>query len=264
VTAAGPARSSFPGATPASIPTPVNPHPSDPIRGLRRLLVAGTAGGVGTTTVAALLFAELRDTGDAPFLIDHTGGDLGPRLPGGDEVTAVDHRFRLHDLGRNVGVAAAELADPGTSLIMVTAATPLGRTLAAEQLRLLGQPGPMAGRSPGQDGGWPHGRDDGRPHGQDDGRPNDDHPGNDHGDQRPDQGGDQNRAAQVVVVQVECFGRRQRRPVPDAGARARDQLLLPVDDVLAAGGRIPYNRLARQTRQAIRRLAAAVRADLGR
>ncbi|QGN34637.1 hypothetical protein [Microlunatus sp. Gsoil 973] len=228
MTAAGPARSSFPGATPASIPTPVNPHPSDPIPGLRRLLVAGTAGGVGTTTVAALLFAELRDTGDAPFLIDHTGGDLGPRLPGGDEVTAVDHRFRLHDLGRNVGVAAAELADPGTSLIMVTAATPLGRTLAAEQLRLL------------------------------------DHRGNDHGDQRPDQGGDQNRAAQVVVVQVECFGRRQRRPVPDAGARVRDQLLLPVDDVLAAGGRIPYNRLARQTRQAIRRLAAAVRADLGR
>lgn len=210
---------------PSSAPTPVTLSPADPIPGLRRLLVAGTAGGVGTTTVAALLFAELREAGDAPFLIDHTGGELGPRIPGGDEVAAVDHRFRLHDLGRNVAAAAAELGDPGVILIMVTAATPLGRMLAAEQLRAIDQtdPGP--------------GPDDGR--------------------------------SRVVVVQVECFGRRSRRPVPqegwsDAGTPIGGQVLLRLDDVLAAGGRIPYNRLARPTRQALRRLTAAVRPDLVR
>lgn len=195
---------------PTPAPSPSALGPVEPVAGLRRLLVAGTAGGVGTTTVAALLFAELREAGDAPFLIDHTGGNLGPRLPGGDEVPAVDHRFRLHDLGRNVGTAVAELADPGTVVIMVTAGTPLGRTLAAEQLRLVAQP----------------------------------------------------QSARVVVVQVECFGRRNRRPVPEAATPARAQVLLPVDDVLAAGGRIPYNRLARPTRQAVRKLAAAARPEL--
>lgn len=199
-----------------SMPTPASAGSADPIPGLRRLLVAGTAGGVGTTTVAALLFAELREAGDAPFLIDHTGGWLGPRIPGGDEVPALDHRFRLHDLGRNIGAAAVELRDPGAMLIMVTAATPLGRTLAAEELAMIRRP------------------------------------------------------AQVAVVQVECFGRRARRPVPldqqtpEQQTQLRGQVLLPLDDVLAAGGRIPYNRLTRPTRQAVRRLIGIVRPDLAR
>jgi len=204
-----------------SVATPASVGSADPIPGLRRLLVAGTAGGVGTTTVAALLFAELREAGDAPFLIDHTGGALGPRIPGGDEVASLDHRFRLHDLGRNVDAAVAELGDPGVMLIMVTAATPLGRKLAAEQLRRVPSP------------------------------------------------------AQITVVQVECFGRRGRRPITmDQGpmkqqaaeqeAPIRGQVLLPLDDVLAAGGRIPNNRLARPTRQAIRHLIAVVRPDLAR
>lgn len=199
-----------------SVATPASVGSADPIPGLRRLLVAGTAGGIGTTTVAALLFAELREAGDAPFLIDHTGGVLGPRIPGGDEVASLDHRFRLHDLGRNIDAAVAELRDPGVMLIMVTAATPLGRTLAAEQLRRIPAP------------------------------------------------------AQIAVVQVECFGRRGRRPVPTAQVPTEQQtpilgqVLLPLDDVLAAGGRIPYNRLARPTRQAIRRLIAVVRPDLAR
>lgn len=200
---------SFQSSVPS--PTPVNVGSADPIPGLRRLLVAGTAGGVGTTTVAALLFAELREAGDAPFLIDHTGGVLGPRIPGGDEVASLDHRFRLHDLGRNIDAAVAELRDPGVMLIMVTAATPLGRTLAAEQLRRIPAP------------------------------------------------------AQIAVVQVECFGRRGRRLVPtDQQTPVLGQVLLPLDDVLAAGGRIPYNRLARPTRQALRRLIAVVRPDLAR
>jgi len=194
-----------------SVATPVSVGSADPIPGLRRLLVAGTAGGVGTTTVAALLFAELREAGDAPFLIDHTGGMLGPRIPGGDEVASPDHRFRLHDLGRNIDAALAELRDPGVMLIMVTAATPLGRMLAAEQLRRISMP------------------------------------------------------AQIAVVQVECFGRRARRPVPtDQRTPVLGQVLLPLDDVLAAGGRIPYNRLARPTRQAIRRMIGVVRPDLAR
>lgn len=216
---------SFPGSAPSSIPTPVSTVPEDAVPGLRRLLVAGTAGGVGTTTVAALLFAALRDAGDAPFLIDHTGGELGPRIPGGDEVAAVDHRFRLHDLGRNIAVAADALADPGTSLIMVTAATALGRTLAAEQLRTIGQ------RHAGSE---------------------------DAGDHQPRH----DPVGKVVLVQVECFGRRGRESI--RGLTVGEQVLLPLDDVLAAGGRIPANRLARPTRQAIRRLAGAVRPDLVR
>ena len=52
--------------------------------------VAGTAGGVGTTTVAALLFAALsQDVLGAPQLYDHAAGELGLRLPEGDDVRLV-------------------------------------------------------------------------------------------------------------------------------------------------------------------------------
>jgi hypothetical protein len=52
--------------------------------------VAGTAGGVGTTTAAALIFAALsQDVLGAPQLYDHAAGELGLRLPEGDEVRLV-------------------------------------------------------------------------------------------------------------------------------------------------------------------------------
>ncbi len=64
--------------------------------------VAGTAGGVGTTTVAALLFAALsQDVLGAPQLHDHAAGELGLRLPEGDDVRLV-----------NPGLGAARLWSP--------------------------------------------------------------------------------------------------------------------------------------------------------
>lgn len=74
------------------------------------VLVAGTAGGVGTTTVTALLFDALRqDSAGAPRLLDHSAGELGLRLSEGDDVPAV-----------------TRVDDPRALLILATAATPLG------------------------------------------------------------------------------------------------------------------------------------------
>jgi len=101
-----------------------------------RVVVAGTAGGVGTTTVTALLFhALVTSARPAPQLLDHTGGTLGARLPDGAEVTQLDSRWQLHDLGplaATAGVAA--LADPTSWLVVVAAATPRGCALAARTL----------------------------------------------------------------------------------------------------------------------------------
>lgn len=97
------------------------------------VVVAGTAGGVGTTTIAALLFASF-GTLEAPRLLDHSGGELGLRLTGGDDVLDVSETVALHDLGphaRARGLAALE--NPRSLLIAVTGATP-GGLVAAEDL----------------------------------------------------------------------------------------------------------------------------------
>jgi hypothetical protein len=89
--------------------------------------VAGTAGGVGTTTVAALLFAALsQDVLGAPQLYDHAAGELGLRLPEGDDVRLVHPRLALHDSGAHAAAAVERLADPHAVLVLVTAATPAG------------------------------------------------------------------------------------------------------------------------------------------
>ena len=102
-----------------------------------RLLLAGTAGGVGTTTVTALLFAAARDLGAAaPRLLDHTAGSLGRRLANGDQAPSIDDGRVLHDLGPNaVTVGVAEMSDPGAVLIVVSAATPVGCQLAGETVQ---------------------------------------------------------------------------------------------------------------------------------
>ena len=100
----------------------------------RRIVVAGLSGGVGTTTVAALLFASF-GTAEAPQLMDHSGGELGLRLTGGDDVLAVASGLALHDLGphaRTRGVDALE--DPGYLLVAVAGATAGGIAAAAELL----------------------------------------------------------------------------------------------------------------------------------
>jgi len=100
----------------------------------RRLLLAGTAGGVGTTTVTALLFSKLYESGTAaPTLLDHTAGALGARLPDGDEVRHLNIQLLLQDLGPHARPAGvAELADPNTLLVVVSADTAVGALLARE------------------------------------------------------------------------------------------------------------------------------------
>jgi hypothetical protein len=89
--------------------------------------VAGTAGGVGTTTVAALIFAALsQDVLGAPQLYDHAAGELGLRLPEGDDVRLVNPGLGLHDCGAQAAAAVERLANPHTVLVLVTAATPAG------------------------------------------------------------------------------------------------------------------------------------------
>lgn len=89
--------------------------------------VAGTAGGVGTTTVVALIFASLsQDVLGAPQLYDHAAGELGLRLPEGDEVRLVNPSLGLHDCGAHAAAAVERLADPQTVLVLVTPATPGG------------------------------------------------------------------------------------------------------------------------------------------
>ena len=98
----------------------------------RRVLVAGTAGGVGTTTVTALLFRSWSGNAGAPQLADHTAGSLFARLTDGDEVGRIDDGTLLVDAGP-LGwalVHGAERADPPASFVLVTAATPVGCDLA--------------------------------------------------------------------------------------------------------------------------------------
>ena len=86
----------------------------------------------------------------------------------------------------------------------------------------------------------------------------------------------------VILVQVAGFGRRTRRAIGDVaagrspdgttrtwfgagstgmapGTGLRGRVLIPTDAALAAGSRIPYNRLARPTRRAVRQLAELIR-----
>jgi hypothetical protein len=96
--------------------------------------VAGTSGGVGTTTVVALLFAALsQDVLGAPQLYDHAAGELGLRLPEGDEVRLVNPSLALHDCGAHAAAAVERLVDPHNVLVLVTAATP-GGCNAAERV----------------------------------------------------------------------------------------------------------------------------------
>jgi hypothetical protein len=114
----------------------ISPMIGAPPTGRRTTMVqvAGTAGGVGATTVAALIFAALsQDVLGAPQLYDHAAGELGLRLPEGDDVRLVNPGLGLHDCGAQGAAAVERLADPHTMLVLVTAATPAG-CAAAERV----------------------------------------------------------------------------------------------------------------------------------
>ncbi|TFD86082.1 hypothetical protein [Cryobacterium serini] len=107
-----------------------------------RIVLAGTAGGVGTTTLAALLFDRVSAVpGGVPTLADHTSGDLGARVARGDGALLIDQGLLLHDLGAHAGGEGLDLFEsPSTLGVVVTANTPLGlfaahRFLAAVRTR---------------------------------------------------------------------------------------------------------------------------------
>lgn len=90
------------------------------------LAVVGTAGGVGTSTVAALAFAGTRDhPGGAPLLYALPGAGLGVRA-GDTGVAAVVPEAVIWDAGVQSPSAAAALVREGCVLAVVAPSTPLG------------------------------------------------------------------------------------------------------------------------------------------
>lgn len=93
-----------------------------------RIVVAGTAGGVGTTTVAALIARQI----GAIDLLDHSGGGLAAR-GAVDGVTGGGTR-ELLDLGAHA-LDSEALHAPTAIPVIVTAATPIGISLAKDLRR---------------------------------------------------------------------------------------------------------------------------------
>ncbi|MET3636848.1 hypothetical protein [Curtobacterium oceanosedimentum] len=90
----------------------------------RTVLVAGVAGGTGTTTVAALLADAVGGRlGVVVQATDHSGGELAARLPSLGPATS---RVTVHDAGAHVRPAAVLAATPENSLVVVGRATPDG------------------------------------------------------------------------------------------------------------------------------------------
>ena len=177
-----------------------------------RIVLAGIGGGVGTTTIAALLFAELAPS---PALIDHSGGDLGARLTGGDDASQIDDSLALHDLGPDAGGELVDLLRATEIFgLVVIPTTSAGFALAHRTLA----------------------------------------------DIRDSYGSGGLRRALVAAVGV--FGNHR-------AARARETLhnefgqrtlvVFPQDAALAAGGRVPLNRVSPETRAAQKTLAGYVR-----
>jgi MinD-like ATPase involved in chromosome partitioning or flagellar assembly len=92
----------------------------------RTVLVAGVAGGTGTTTIAALLADAVGGRlGVVVQSTDHSGGELAARLPSLRPATS---RVTVHDTGAHVGPAAVLAATPENCLVVVGRATPDGTT----------------------------------------------------------------------------------------------------------------------------------------
>lgn len=180
----------------------------------QRIVVAGVGGGVGTTTVAALLFAEL-STMRAPVLIDHSGGDLGARLTEGDDDLELDESLSIHDLGPHArGELLELLATTDVFGIVVVSTTAAGFALARECLASVRE--------------------------------------------RYGEGG----LNRVLVVAVGVFGRHS---TAKASASLQHEfgprriVVIPRDAALAAGGRVPLNRVSSESRRAQKELNTFLR-----
>ncbi|WP_422935430.1 hypothetical protein [Sinomonas sp. P47F7] len=100
------------------------------------VVVAGTAGGVGTTTVAALLVRALAERGAPVGASNHTLGGLGSRIvPGdlGDRPAPLD----VHDLGPHALTATELLLSETTVPVIVTRASSAGARAALRALERL-------------------------------------------------------------------------------------------------------------------------------
>jgi MinD-like ATPase involved in chromosome partitioning or flagellar assembly len=154
-------------------------------------------------------------SGRAPVLLDHSGGDLGARLTGGDEAVGLDESLSLHDLGPHAGGELMDLLElPNVFGVVVVPTTPAGFMLARKCLGIVRE--------------------------------------------RHGAGG----LRRVLVVAVGVFG---RHPTATAGEALQDEfgrrsiVVIPRDAALAAGGRVPLNRVSSETRRAQKQLATFVR-----
>jgi MinD-like ATPase involved in chromosome partitioning or flagellar assembly len=87
----------------------------------RRLLVAGTTGGVGATTIASLIaLGVAARTGRLPQLRDHGGGSLSSRVAAIQQYG--DHQ--VSDLGAHSALLAETAPSPGVGWILVTSWDP--------------------------------------------------------------------------------------------------------------------------------------------
>ena len=120
----------FPPATvdyPSLVPQQAGAAPALPMH----VAVAGAAGGVGTTTVTALLIGAMEALGGhAVRAVDHSGGSLVHRIA----TTAPTAGHAVSDLGTQVGITPAALTYSGTRLVVVTSSGPGG---ADDALRIL-------------------------------------------------------------------------------------------------------------------------------
>lgn len=97
----------------------------------RTIVIAGTAGGVGTTTVAALVSHQVQ----AVELLDHTSGNLVAR---GAVAAAAGSGYAVHDLGAHaLGQGILSLTTPTAIPVIVTSSTLPGMTDAAASLRAI-------------------------------------------------------------------------------------------------------------------------------
>lgn len=89
----------------------------------RHVLVAGAAGGVGTTTVAALLAAAHVADGGSVTPVDHSGGTLTARLPAAWS-SAGPADLVVHDRGPHAAAGPAMLPVlPSAGLLVVASST---------------------------------------------------------------------------------------------------------------------------------------------
>ena len=98
----------------------------------RTIVVAGTAGGVGTTTVAALVSHPV----GAMELLDHTSGTLVSR--GAVAVPSSGSGYAVQDLGAHaLGQGILTLVAPTAIPVIVTSSTIAGMTDATASLRAI-------------------------------------------------------------------------------------------------------------------------------